>query len=86
MLTLCEFNALEHIERIQAVEDHGVYLEVFRRSEGCKIALFALHGYYVEVYLKTATDNIIKVKAFTDMRRLEMYLEQINITPLLSAF
>jgi hypothetical protein len=83
MLTTYQFDELKLSEQIEIVEDFGVYLEVVRRSNGCKVALFALYCFYVEVYLKELTDTIVRIKPFTHMTRLEMYLDQIDITELI---
>jgi hypothetical protein len=80
MLTHCQFNSLDHADRIQILEDFGTYLELSRQSEGCKVALFDLYGFYVEVYLDQQEDRIIKLHGFGNTNRLEKYLRQIDIS------
>jgi hypothetical protein len=84
MLTLYQFNSLDHTERIQILEDFGTYLEVNRHSDGCKVALFSLYGFYVEVYLREVTDTIVKLKGFHSLTRLDLYLNQVDISSLYS--
>lgn len=71
-------------DRMQIVEDFGSYLEVDRLSNGCKLALFALYGFYVEVWLNEHTDTIIKLNGFTSLTRLDLYLNQVDISAVYS--
>ena len=77
-LTLCEE------ERIIVLEDYGVYLDVYRRSAGCNVALFKLWGFYCEVWFHRKTNKIQKVHAFSNYKRLDLYLDQVDISPVYS--
>jgi hypothetical protein len=83
-LTLCQFVALCEEERIALLGDHGVYLDVYRYSQGCKVALFKLWGFYCEVWLHKKTNKILNVNAFSSYKRLDLYLDQVDISPIYS--
>lgn len=80
MLTLYQFNALDLADRIELTENFGAYMELNRRVEGCKVALFALYGFYVEVFLHEEQDRIIKVNSFSSYGKLDQYIQGIDIS------
>jgi hypothetical protein len=83
-LTLSQFDTLCEEEKIILIDDHGVYLDVYRRSEGCKVGLFKLWGFYCEVWFHKKSNKIQKVKAFGHYKKLDPYLDQVDINSIYS--
>ena len=44
--------------------------------------MLSLYGYYVEVYINTKTGTIGKVNPFFSYRKLDAFLNEINISEL----
>jgi hypothetical protein len=83
MLTAQRFNRLTNPEKYGTLEDNGIYLDCYRIEGPFKIALFSMHSFYVEVYLNQGTDRLVKALAFNSYKRLDPFLENININELL---
>ena len=83
-LTLNQFDTLCEEEKIILIDDHGVYLDVYRRSEGCKVGLFKLWGFYCEVWFQKKSNKMQKVKAFSNYKKLDLYLDQVDINAIYS--
>lgn len=83
-LTLHQFATLTNSEKFGLLEDFGVYLEAYRLQGAHKVALFELFGFYVEVWLNQTTDRIALARAFTNYKRLDPFLKDIDLTPLYS--
>lgn len=82
-LAIQEFNRLPLTQKIDLVEQSGVYLEVYHYTDhGFKVALFDMHRYYCEVWLREQTDVIENVTAFTSYKKLDVYLPMVNVNPL----
>lgn len=79
------FNRLPLPERYSVLEDEGIYLHVFRKEGGYKVALFALSAFYVEVWLNLISDELYKAQAFTSYSRLDPFLSDIDITSIYAA-
>ena len=81
--TIQEFNRLPLPEKIDLVELHGIYLQVYQYTgHGFKVALFDMRRYYCEVWLSVPTDKIENVTAFTSYKLLDPYLPMVNVNPL----
>jgi len=80
LFTLYQFNALSEPEKYWQIENNGVFLDVYRIEGIYKVALFELHGFYVEVHLNTKTDRIAQTNAFKSVKRLDQYLGAIDLT------
>jgi hypothetical protein len=78
--TLHQFNALEPEEQMNILQEYGVYLDVYRKAEQCRVALFKLYGFYCEVWLHKRKDRVLRVIAFSSYRRLDFYLDQIDLS------
>jgi hypothetical protein len=85
MLTVQTFNRLKNAEKWAILEDNGIYLDVYRIDGPFKIALFALPWCYCEVWLNQRTDKLLKALAFTSYKKLDPYLQEIDITGIYSA-
>ncbi|TPE44307.1 hypothetical protein [Pontibacter mangrovi] len=73
-----EFNELPpHLQATLALEQ-GHYL--YHRIKGwCKIDLYWLHDFYVEIWFLYDLKSIGLVRALTTSRQLEPYLETIKL-------
>lgn len=81
-LTLLQFNHLRYSDKYALLEQYGTYLDVYRLKAPYKIALFALNGYYVEVWLNQVSDELHKAEAFDDYTRLDPFLSSIDVSGL----
>lgn len=79
MISLHRFMSLPLDVQVDEMSKYAVSLDLFQRSKGADIALFAMHDFYVELYVERISDEIIKVSAFDSMKKLENYLDQVNI-------
>lgn len=84
MLSIQKFNRLTNPEKYAVLEDHAVYLDVYRMDGPFKVALFDLCGYYVEVWLNQKTDQLMKAVAFSSYKRLDLFLQGIDIAAVYS--
>ncbi|QXV63654.1 hypothetical protein INP83_11060 [Mucilaginibacter sp. 21P] len=75
-MTQLEFNALDLPEKAEAVW-LGTFL-ADREAEGMVVQLYALTGFYVEVYYDRKTNKIADLRSFTATQQLAPYLSQIN--------
>lgn len=57
----------------------AVSLDLFRSSKGAEVALFALHNFYIELYVERISDEIIRISPFDCAKRLDLYLDQVDI-------
>lgn len=81
-LTFDEFQLLDELTKTWYVENNGVYLEVSRFQDECKIALFSVGPFYVEVWYHIEREKLIRLKAFKDYKKLDEYIDNIDIKPL----
>jgi hypothetical protein len=80
-IPLHQFNGFTAEEKLYILDLHGTYLETYR-MEGCyKVALFSIFNYYVELWHNLSTDELENAKAFISYKRLDAFLNEINIAP-----
>lgn len=77
-----EFKKLPSRRQRQLVVEQGVPLGK-RESERYHIYLYALEGFYVEVYFFRGSGEYGTLKPFDEVEGLEPYLQQIDIHELL---
>jgi hypothetical protein len=75
-----EFNRLSIGERFRWIVEEGIFLGVNRYVKDYRIALFSLYGYYVEVYIHTKTGTLGKVHPFFSYKKLDAFLQEVNIS------
>ena len=76
------YKSLPQSEQADILLEHGVYLELVRQTSRVEIELYALDGFYVEVYFDRRSEEPFYLKAFRNIRLLEPYLTVIDIEPL----
>lgn len=81
-MKLNEFRSLSEYQQFEVVEQNGVFLA--EREDGYyNVRLFAVGNFYAELFCHSHFNVIVRTKAFLSTKRLEPYLQQININPLL---
>jgi hypothetical protein len=83
MISLNIFKRLTIEEQVELLNEQAVSLDVYYKKSGTEVALFSLGNFYVELYVEPFTDEIIKIKSFTSIKRLDTYLGQININEII---
>lgn len=86
MLSLQSFNSFSEIDKYAFLEDNGIYLDTYRIDGPYKIALFALPRFYCEVWMNQKEDRLYKAVAFSSYKKLDPFLEKVDISPVYSAF
>jgi len=79
MISYKQYKNLPQTEQADVLLERGVYLEMIRQTSRMEVELYALEGFYVEVYFDRKTEEPLFIKAFKDMKYLEPYLTIIDI-------
>lgn len=79
MIRYKQYKSLTQTEQADILLEHGVYLELIRQTSKLEVELYALDGFYVEVFFDRKTEDPLYLKAFKDLRHLEPYLTIIDI-------
>lgn len=66
--------------QVEELQQAGVPLELSRFNKNVEIFLYALHGFYVELYVQVNSNELLLIKSFTSEKKLEPYLHQVNIS------
>ncbi len=82
MITCREFGLVEEFLQTQFVLTDGVFL-MRRKTEKLYIELYALHSFYVELYFFKENNDSLYIKAFENVKNLDLYINQININKVL---
>lgn len=56
---------------------------MMRRLEETKIYLYALEGFFIEVYYSPKYKKVLMINAFDDKQGIEPYLEDISLSDIL---
>ena len=81
-MNVAEFASLDMVARSNAICKKGVYL-CGRHIPHYGLFLYAIDGFYVEVYYHQQKRKVTELKSFTDTAYLEPYLQDIDLTALL---
>ena len=79
MISFKKYKSLPQTEQADLLLEHGVYLEMIRQTSKLEVELYALEGFYVEVYFDRKSEEPLFLKAFRNMKYLEPYLTIIDI-------
>ena len=66
------------------IKNNGTYLAT-RKESACWINLYAINGFFAEVWFQLTDNKIIYVSAFQDFSGMNQYLEKIDISDLINA-
>lgn len=80
MYSFQRFNVLSAEQQINALSRHGVSLDLCYSIKNAEAVLFAYGDFYVELIVMQCTDEILSVKAFRSMKKLDAYLHQIDLS------
>ena len=81
-MTANQFNSTSLDERTNIVWIHGEFLAM-RQQYGCKVVLYHLQEFFVEVWYHPESDLILMVRGIDNQACLEHYLEAINLGELM---
>jgi hypothetical protein len=80
MLSFDEYLELDEDLQTQLLSWDGVYLELIRGSRNLNVELYALYGFYVEIFFDKETEEPLYLKPFRNLKYLEPYLEMVDIS------
>jgi hypothetical protein len=83
MLTFEEYLLLNEDLQSQVLSWDGVYLQIARNAASLSVELYSLYNFYVEIYFDKETEEPVFLKPFQDLRKLDPYLETIDLTEIL---
>jgi hypothetical protein len=83
-MRFCDFKQLDLPLQAHIIYRHGIYLSE-RSEDDLFVALYSVYDFYVEVYCRFPTNEIIKFISFHGDTLLEPYLNKIQLSKLLSA-
>ena len=66
--------------QIQELSHHGIGLDLAYDTKGAEAVLFAYNDFYVELVVEKFNDEILSIKCFRSIKKLDPYLKQIDIT------
>lgn len=81
-MTAQYFNTLDNADQLNLVFNYGADIGQ-RITAEYQITLFQLFSFYVEIY-SSAEKWLFAIDGFNDAERLDIYIESIDITSLLS--
>ncbi len=81
-MTLNQFNLLNEDDQACAIWQRGVLIAT-RASGSCRVLLYQIEGFYVEVFYQPQYHVITKFKSFASTDALDPYFGQISLSGLL---
>jgi hypothetical protein len=81
-MRLSDFILLSEMEKKKTVLHEGILLAK-RDSKDCKVFLFGLDDYYVEMFCNRQSKAVEEYRAFENTRLLFPYLQSISLDDLL---
>jgi hypothetical protein len=78
MISCQEYQMLDELLQVELIKVDGAYL-MHRKTENLKVELFALYGFYVEVFYSKSESEPLYFKSFERDKDLNIYLERIII-------
>jgi hypothetical protein len=80
-MNFSDFKMMNISEQALLIWRNGIYLSE-RSEDDCLIALYGINDFYIEVYYRLQTAQVIKLISFHSLILLEPYLKKINIDSL----
>ena len=77
-MDLFDFNTLPMQYQAQFTWDNGIFL-ASRKTKEHVINLYHTNKFFVEVHYSTRNEGVDMISSFTNMDKLQPYLEQISI-------
>ena len=82
LMTLTYFNKLSIEQQQKAVLINGVFLAE-RKDSPLRMMLYDMGNFYVEVFFLSRYNKVAWFSGFKTTKKLEPYLQKIDITPIL---
>ncbi|HEX4372251.1 MAG TPA: hypothetical protein VHZ50_03005 [Puia sp.] len=80
---ISDFDMIDSLEKIELLAEKGVLLS--SRTDGCfQISLFQMDSFYVEIYYHISQLCIRLIRCFDETSELNPYLDEIDISDLLT--
>ena len=79
------FNKLDIEKQIELTMSKGVFLTQAKKYN-LHLYLFQMDQFYIEMFSKEQSGQIISIRAFEEMKHLDIYLQDIDITTLLAVY
>jgi hypothetical protein len=79
MLGFNAYRMLSPALQAEILSEYGVDLQLVRLTAHHEIVLYALDGFYVEVFFDRKTEELLFLKPFNRMKHLDVYLPMIDI-------
>jgi hypothetical protein len=80
MYTFHRFKMLSGEQKLYVLSRHGIGLDLAYCTKDAEAVLFAYRDFYVELVVQKHYDEILAINCFHDVRKLEPYLHQVDIT------
>ena len=77
-MNFCDFKEMDIDGQSLVVCQKGIYISE-RQENDCLVALYQVGAFYVEVYYRLKTAQVIKLVSFYSTNFLQPYLEKLNI-------
>ena len=78
-MTATEFNELPYPKKADMWSKNGVFLDERIIYGKCKIVIYSVFNFYVEVYYNVNTNQIGTVKALENIEDFEGYLKSVQL-------
>ena len=82
LMTVTQFNKLSTEQQQKAVLINGVFL-ADRKDPPMRMMLYDMGNFYVEVFFLSRYNRVAWFNGFKSTKKLEPYLQKIDITPVL---
>ncbi len=82
-MNIDKYNKVSESSQLNILDEFGVLLGE-REDRFCRIKLYQIDNFYVEVYLHTHFNVVVKIQSSTDTDCLEPYIENMDINSLFS--
>jgi hypothetical protein len=81
MITLKDFQVASFEKKCDVVTCSSDYL-ITREAKGCKVYLYYVDEFFVEVYYSPMHKKVLKINAFNDMVQLAPYADMVSLAGL----
>jgi len=81
MITLQDFQFASFEKKCDVVTCYSDYL-MTRAANGCKIYLYFVDEFFIEVYYSPVHKRVLKINAFNDTDQLAPYAEMVSLADL----
>ena len=78
-MTLYDYSELNEVEQQDVLWDHGVMVDA-RNDGDHNIILYQMFSFYVELYYNSDYNLLKKLRSFSRMECLDVYLQQVDLS------